>query len=207
MLNMKNFVKITLFVVLTTIFMAGCSTPDSTATKTTDEKTKALDTTGTNNDSKVAVTASLDPCSLLTEADVMAEMKLAPVNTTKETVPNAVGQTICFYDLSEDDQFFAQMSLQRNADLSPAAVSGGMNVASLFDNSKDFVDSAEDVTGFGDSAYYGGSGLGLGKGLSVLVKNKGVSFNVVVGLGLGNKDDAEHLRIEKALAQKVISRL
>ena len=207
MFNMKNLVKITLFVVLTSLFISGCASPMTTSTTNSDDKVNERTTTSGKDDIKEVATKSFDPCSLLTEADVLAEMKLTPVNVTKETEPNAVGQTICFYDLSEDDQVFAQLSVQRDVDLSPAVASGGMNVVSLFDNSKDFLDSVEDVSGLGDKAYYGGSGLGLGKGLSVLVKNKGVSFTVVVGLGFQNDNDAEHLKIETALAKKIIGRL
>jgi len=204
---MKTLIKITLFVVLATFFVAGCTTPEPTTPSSTTDKVEADDTSDVKEDTKEVVSKSFDPCTLLTAADVKAEMDLTPVNTNSESEPNAVGQTICFHDLSEDEMIFAQLSVQRDTDLSPAAASGGMDVASLYDSGKEFVDAAEDIDGVGDEAYYGGSGLGLGKGLHVLLEDKGVSFNVVIGLGFGNEDDAEHLKIETALAKKVIGRL
>ena len=47
----------------------------------------------------------------------------------------------------------------------------------------------------------------IGAGLHVLDNEHGVKIDLNIGLGFGNSDEAEHIRIEKALAEKALSRL
>lgn len=102
---------------------------------------------------------------------------------------------------------FVQLSIVSDADMPEKTKAGGQNSEKIYTQGKDLLEDTQTVTGLGDEAYYGGSGLGLGKGLTVLVKGKGVHFNVVIGLGFGNDDQAKHLEIESAIAKKVLERL
>ncbi len=150
---------------------------------------------------------SYDPCELLQSSDFAAYYPGEDIQQTKhDTQANVVGQKICFYDIG-DDMKFAQLSIVSDADMPEKTKAGGQNSEKIYAQGKDMLEDTQTVTGLGDEAYYGGSGLGLGKGLTVLVKNKGLHFNVVVGLGFGNDDQAKHLEIESSIAKKILERL
>jgi hypothetical protein len=151
---------------------------------------------------------SYDPCALLTVADVQAYYpgETITVKDDQAKQPNAVGQRICFFDIG-DDMKFVQLSMIQTADMSAAVRGGGQSAEKLYADEKQLVEATETITGLGDEAYYGGSGLGLGKGTHVLVRAKGLKFNIDIGLGFGNTDKQKHLDIENALAKKVLERL
>lgn len=96
---------------------------------------------------------------------------------------------------------FVQLSITSDAETKT------MKTAEQFENNRQFIENVKTVSEVGDGAYYGGSGLKAGAGLHVLVKNKGVLINIIVGLGFGNSDEQMHLEIEKSLAKKVVERL
>jgi hypothetical protein len=152
---------------------------------------------------------SYDPCALLTLADAEAALGTKLKIDRHDAKPtNAMGQKICMYgDPADEDMKFVQLSLQGEADMSDAFKSSGQNVAVLFTNLKTFADAPVDVAGLGEAAFFGGSGLKPGAGLTVLAGDKGVLFNVTVGLGRGNADQQAHLDIEKPLAQKALERM
>lgn len=161
---------------------------------------------GESADQSAALT--YDPCLLLLPEDLSAHFPgQTATATTHDTEANVVGQKICFYEFSEEDMVFAQLSFTNQKDLSPSVVEGGQNAETLFAGIKEFAENPESVSGLGTEAYYGGSGLTPGAGLNVLVKDKGVFFTVTVGLGMGNDDETAHLEIEKDLAAKILSRL
>lgn len=182
------------------LFGAGCGG----STATTDSQT------ANETEQKVVSGKSYDPCDLLTAADVSAFFPGEQINQDKhETVANAIGQKICFYSVGDTDQKFAQLSLIATADMSAGMKASGQNAESLFNQEKELLDAADltAINGLGDTAYYGGSGLGFGKGMNVLSNSKGVKFNVVVGLGFGNDDQQKHIDIETGLSKKVLERL
>lgn len=150
---------------------------------------------------------SYNPCELVFQEDFVSYYPNEEIKITQnDAEANAVGQKICFYDVG-DDMKFVQLSIISDADISSQVRAGGQSAESIYRQGKDLLEETQAVQGLGDEAYYGGSGLGLGKGLTVLVKNKDVHFNVVVGLGFGNDDQAKHLEIESAIAKKVLERL
>jgi len=146
---------------------------------------------------------SYDPCELLSTEDIQLffpDKKISITKNDKKPV-NPLGQKICYWSLSDTDMFFVQLSISSDDDAK------AMKVNKQFENNKQFIDGVKTVEGLGDSAYYGGSGLKLGSGLHVLMKDKGIMFNIVIGLGRGNNDQQKHIDIEKNLAQKVIEKL
>jgi hypothetical protein len=151
-----------------------------------------------------------DPCALLTLDDVKAFYPDEPITIKDDQAKqaNAVGQRICFFDIG-DDMKFVQLSIITTAEMSSGMRASGQDAATLYAQEKELLEAKDlrDVQGLGDAAYYGGSGLGLGRGLSVLKNSKGIKFNVNIGLGFGNADEQRHLDIEKALAKKVLERL
>jgi len=152
---------------------------------------------------------SYDPCKLLTlgEAESALGIKLKVERHDVEAA-NATGQKICMYgDAADEDMKFVQLSLHSEADMSKGIKASGKGIKFLFESSKSFASNPVDVPGVGNAAFYGGSGLKPGAGLTVLVTPKGLYFNVVVGLGRGNSDQQAHISMEKALAQKVIDKL
>ncbi len=192
----------TLFIVGLTVslFGAGCGGNSATTGGQTSNEPEQKAVSG----------KSYDPCDLLTADDVAAYFPGEQVKQDKhDTTANAIGQKICFYSVGDTDQKFAQLSLIATADMNAGMKASGQNAETLFNQEKDLLD-AKDLTtinGLGDVAYYGGSGLGLGKGMNVLKNSKGVKFNVVVGLGFGNDDQQKHIDIETSLSKKVLERL
>lgn len=145
-----------------------------------------------------------DPCVLLTQQDAETALSQTLKNTKHNTEAiNATGQKICYYEeTSGTTMVFAQLSLNEQA-----SMTNGMSAEQLYETMKAAVTAPTTVAGVGDEAYYGGSGLKLGAGLTTLVKSKGVVINVMVGLGTGNTDEAAHLAMEKELTLDAISRL
>ncbi|MFA5048832.1 MAG: hypothetical protein WC516_07450 [Patescibacteria group bacterium] len=181
------------------LLLAGCGAPKKA--------------TNSNSQPKLATTTAIagksyDPCDLLTKDDVAMIFPGGDIKLTRHDITaNVVGQKICFYSASETDQKFAQLSIVSSADMAETVKSGGENAERLFSETRDTFSSTTPLSGLGDDAYYGGSGLNIIAGLYVLDQAKGVSINVTVGLGLGNTDQKKHMDIEEALAKKILSRL
>lgn len=164
----------------------------------------ACSSSGTTSTAK-----SYDPCKLLTVDDVKALFPDGNIKATRhDTEANAVGMKICFYSASDTDPKFAQISVMSRAD-APAAMVDKGSLRPFYDNERKFLDAdaIQDVPGLGDAAYYGGSGLKAGAGLHVLDDKHGVKIDASVGLGFGNDDAAQHLKMEKAIVEKALSRL
>lgn len=172
-----------------------------------DDSAKSIDNSINSNDSSInlkdASAKVYDPCKMLETKDIEEIFPGANVKiTTHDTVPaNPLGMRSCFWEASADDMKFVQLTISSDAE---ATV---MPVNKQFENSRQFIENAISISGIGDGAYYGGSGLKAGAGLHVLVNYKGVLLSVQVGLGFGNTDEQKHIEIEKSLAHKVIQRL
>lgn len=144
-----------------------------------------------------------DPCQMLKTKEIEEIFPGANVKITiHDTEPaNPLGMRRCFWDANADDMKFVQLTISSDVE------SKVMPVNKQFENNRQFIENPISISGIGDGAYYGGSGLKAGAGLHVLVKNKGVLLGVDVGLGFGNADEQKHIEIEKYLAHKVIQRL
>lgn len=144
-----------------------------------------------------------DPCQILASEDIQAVFPDAQIKTTAHDAKaaNPLGTRRCFWEASQTDMKFVQLSITSDAETKT------MKTAEQFENNRQFIENVKTVSEVGDGAYYGGSGLKAGAGLHVLVKNKGVLINIIVGLGFGNSDEQMHLEIEKSLAKKVVERL
>lgn len=145
-----------------------------------------------------------DPCVLVSQAEAEAALGITLKATRHDTdAVNATGQKICYYeDAASSDMKFVQISINEQA-----SMTGSLTAEQLYGSMKSGLTSPTAVTGVGDDAYYGGSGLKLGAGVTTLVKAKGVVINLMVGLGTGNTDDNAHMTMEKDLALKAIARL
>ncbi|MGA8259859.1 MAG: hypothetical protein WB783_06555 [Arenicellales bacterium] len=152
---------------------------------------------------------SYDPCKLLTADDVKALFPGGEVKVTQhDKKANPIGIKICFYSASGTDQKFAELAVTSAVDAPPAMVHNG-SLRPMYDNERNFLKAADlkDVPGLGDAAYYGGSGLKAGAGLHVLDNKHGVKIDVSVGLGFGNNDAAQHVKIETTIVKKALARL
>lgn len=179
------------------IFFVACSNDDSSNSK--DENATSI---GTTNSQDISMKV-YDPCEMLTSKDIQEIFPEASIKiTTHDTKPaNPLGMRRCFWEASEDDMKFVQLTISSDSE------SEAMKVDEQFENNRKYIQNVKSVSGVGDGAYYGGSGLKAGAGLHALVKNKGVLLGVQVGLGFGNKDEQKHLNIEKSIAEKVIQKL
>lgn len=195
--------------------LSACTEETTDITATSDKTLEVNDTSKTNiataedmtPEKTTPDTTSFDSCDLLSTSDIQEIFPDATITITQHgDSANPVGQRICFYSASDTEMKFAQTSLIRTKDMSSGLISSGQNAKTTFENSKELVDGAEDISGIGSQAYYGGSGLTLGAGLNVLVDDN-TSLTVTVGLGFGNEDSDAHLTAEKLLAEKVISNL
>lgn len=185
------------FLVAFGIFFAACSNDDSSNSK--DENVTSI---GATNSQDISMKV-YDPCEMLTSKDIQEIFPEASIKiTTHDMKPaNPLGMRRCFWEASEDDMKFVQLTISSDSE------SEAMKVDEQFENNRKYIQNVKSVSGVGDGAYYGGSGLKAGAGLHALVKNKGVLLGVQVGLGFGNKDEQKHLNIEKSIAEKVIQKL
>ncbi|MDY0195662.1 MAG: hypothetical protein WC253_02275 [Sulfurovaceae bacterium] len=180
------------------ISFAACSNDDSVKSKN-----NSINSSDSSMGLKDVPAKVYDPCQMLDIKDIEEIFPGANIKiTTHDTVPaNPLGMKRCFWDASADDMKFVQLTISSDADAKVMAVD------KQFENNRQFIVNAKSISGIGDEAYYGGSGLRAGAGLHVLLKNKGVLLGVQVGLGFGNTDVQKHIEIEKSLAHKVIQRL
>ncbi len=143
-----------------------------------------------------------DPCELISLSEAEAALGVSLEKTRHDTKPiNAVGQKICYYE-HVSDMKFVQISINEQA-----SMTNGMAVEKLYASCKSGLDNPLEISSVGDEAFYGGSGLTLGAGLTTLVKSKGIMMTVTVGLGTENNDQAAHISIEKTLAMQAIAKL
>ena len=181
--------------------LTGCGN-SSTAVKTSPEAAKS-DTVATTVNAKI-----YNPCDLITEADVKEIFPDGKINVdSTKAKPNQVGQSICFINASEEDMKYVQLAVIQTAAMPATTRAGGQTAEKVYTTLKEMVKTPELVSGLGDDAYYGGSGLDFSAGLHVLNKEKDVNMNITLGLGFGNKDDKKHLELEKKLAEKILKRL
>lgn len=180
------------------MFITGCSNDDSAKSKD-----NSINSSDSSVNSQTLLAKVYDPCQMLEIKDIEEIFPGANIKiTTHDTVPaNPLGMKRCFWDASADDMKFVQLTISSDAETKVMAVD------KQFENNRQFIVNAKSISGIGDEAYYGGSGLKAGAGLHVLLKNKGVLLGVQVGLGFGNTDVQKHIEIEKSLAHKVIQRL
>lgn len=174
--------------------LTACSNDDS-----------ATSSTASPNDSatKSPDLKAYDACELLKSKEIEVLFPGETITiTTHDTEPaNPLGMRRCFWEASQSDMKFVQLAISSDAQ------SKAMKVAEQFENNKHYIQNVKSISDIGDVAYYGGSGLKVGAGLHVLVKNKGVLLDIQVGLGRGNSDAQKHLEIETSIAKKVIERL
>jgi len=193
-----------LFLSVFLITFCGCSSSQS---ESPSAKSKHKEVTKTFQEHKEAGTG-FNSCTLLTEADIHEFFPNAIIKITKQgNMSNeALGSRVCFYELSEDDMVFVQTIIYRTADMAQDLKDQGRTVEENYLLNKKYVDNLSPVKGIGKDAYFGGIGLKAFGGLNVLI-DADHALNVTVGLGRGNDDINAHLKIEKVLAQKMMSRL
>ncbi len=191
-----------LAVVLVGLFGCSSSESDSPSKKVGDREVSEAVQTQNNGG------PGFNSCTLLTEADIHEFFPNASIKITKQgDVPNdALGSRVCFYELSGDDMVFVQTILYRTSDMAKELQDNGRSAEGNYLMNKKYVDKPVPVKGIGKDAYFGGTGLKAFGGLNVLI-NSDTALNVTVGLGRGNDDAKTHLKIEKGLAKKIMSRL
>lgn len=182
----------------------GCSAADSDSSQGGGKTA----TTASQPKSHRADGSAFDLCDKLTEADIHEFFPGVTITITHhgDQVFEVLGSRKCFYELSGGDMIFIQISLARTQDMTPALQKQGRTAEGNYQANKKVVDNPVPVKGLGKDAYYGGCGMRAFSGLHVLL-DKDTSLSVMVGLGKGNDDDQAHLKVERALAEKIISRL
>jgi hypothetical protein len=153
-------------------------------------------------DKAPAAAADLDPCALVTTAEAEAALgqSVQPPETRK--THNPLGQAICFYAATGEDKVrFVQLSLVRTQGMTAQMRQQGYDAARLFQDTKALLENPQEVTGLGQAAYFGGSGLKAGAGLHVLKQDAYLTITVA-------SSDGEHnLAQAKILAAKALERL
>ncbi len=146
--------------------------------------------------------ALVDPAVLLTRADAEAALG-APVKVPEVTT-NPMGQKILHYTPAAQGTKvrYVQISVSQTAAMPARMTRNGMSAPKLFENSLRLLGtSAQNLTGFGDKAFWGGSGLKAGAGLHVLKGD--VYFSIDAALG---NEQADRTAAEK-LAKQALGRM
>lgn len=141
-------------------------------------------------------TAGDHACDYLSKADVESVMG-AVVGEVVRQAANPMGQSICFFDIPAGTKMrFAQVQMVRSA-----WASHGWTADSLFDNNMSYLSDKQEISGVGDKAYWGGSGMKLGAGLHVLQGD--AYFNVSAASG----DEQVDLQKTKELAALILAKI
>ncbi|MEW6364311.1 MAG: hypothetical protein AB1714_06685 [Acidobacteriota bacterium] len=145
--------------------------------------------------------ALVDPAVLLTKAD--AEAVLGTPVKDPEATANPMGQKIVHYSPAAQGTKvrYVQISVNQTAAMPERMRKNGMSAPKLFEDSARLLSGVQMLTGFGDKAFWGGSGLKAGAGLHVLKGD--VYFSVDVALG---SEQADRQAAEK-LAKLALSRM
>jgi hypothetical protein len=144
----------------------------------------------------------LNPCMLVSQEEA-AKALGNPVKTAQlKGAANPLGQSICFYDGQAEDAIrFVQISLVATKNMNANLRDSGYSAAKLFQDSKKLLGKPKEISGLGEEAFWGGSGLKAGAGLHVLGKDAYLSITVASG------DDKRNLEAAKTLAEKALERL
>ena len=138
-------------------------------------------------------------CDYLTKDEIKLVMG-ADIGEVKAQPANPMGQSVCFFDIPSDKGVcFAQLQMFRTGWAKRAGKT--WTAKSLFENNMGFLDSLQEISGIGEKAYWGGSGLKLGAGLHVLYKD--TYFTVQAATG----DPVANLEKAKALAGLVLKKI
>jgi hypothetical protein len=143
----------------------------------------------------------VDPAVLLTKAD--AEAILGTPVKDPEVTTNPMGQKILHYSPAAQATKvrYVQISVNQTAAMPERMTKNGMSAPKLFADSAKLLGEVQVLSGFGDKAFWGGSGLKAGAGLHVLKKD--VYFSIDVALG---SEQADRQAAEK-LAKQALSRM
>ena len=130
-------------------------------------------------------------CAYLAKHEVATVLGMAASDGEAQPA-NPMGQSTCFFPVSDNlPMRFAQLQMVR--DEWAAHVSGRWTAASLFANNMGYLDNLREVTGLGEKAYWGGSGLKMGAGLHVLSQDAYFTVQVAIGSDDDNQIKAREL--------------
>lgn len=157
---------------------------------------------GDDEDKKTSPGGVLNPCMLVSQGEA-SEALGAPVKAGQlKGAANPLGQSICFYEGQAEDAIrFVQISLVATQNMNANMRESGYTAAKLFADSKKLLGKPKAISGLGQEAFWGGSGLKAGAGLHVLSKD--AYLNITVASGDAKKD----LKAAKELAEKALKRL
>jgi hypothetical protein len=135
-------------------------------------------------------------CDYLSKDEVEAVMGVA-VGEVDRQAANPLGQSICFFDIPAGMKLrFAQVQMVRSA-----WASHDWDARSLFENNMSYLSDKQEISGVGEKAYWGGSGMKLGAGLHVL--HGDVYFTVDAASG----DEQADLQKAKKLATLILGNI
>jgi len=137
-------------------------------------------------------------CDYLSKDEVKMVLGV-DIGEVKHQPANPMGQSVCFFDIPSDTAVrFAQLQMFRTG---WGKKGGPWDASSLFKNNMSYLDSLQEISGIGEKAYWGGSGLKLGAGLHVLLKDTYFTVQAATGDPDGNLEKA------KALARLIIKKI
>jgi hypothetical protein len=143
--------------------------------------------------------AGTHACDYLSRDEVAAVLGTT-IGDVQSQPANPIGQSICFFDIPADMAVrFAQLQMFRTSWAKHPGDS--FKASALFENNMSFLDNLREISGVGDKAYWGGSGMKLGAGLHVLYQD--AYFNVQAATG----DADRNLEKSKALALLVLPKI
>lgn len=144
----------------------------------------------------------LNPCLLISQDEAAAALGGAVKAGELKGAANPLGQSICFYNgQGENAVRFVQISLVATQNMNSNLRESGYTAAKLFKDSKKLLGKPKEISGLGDEAFWGGSGLKAGAGLHVLGKDAYLNISVASG------QDKRNLEAAKELAEKALERL
>jgi hypothetical protein len=144
----------------------------------------------------------LNPCMLISQEEAAAALGGAVKAGELKGAANPLGQSICYYEgQGENTVRFVQISLIATQNMNDNLRDSGYTAAKLFEDSRKLLGKPRKISGLGEEAFWGGSGLKAGAGLHVLAKDAYLNITVASG------DSKRNLEAAKELAERALARL
>ncbi len=157
---------------------------------------------GDDEDKKASTGGVLNPCLLVSQEEAANALGVPVKAGQLQGTANPLGQSICFYEgQAKDAVRFVQISLVATQNMNPNLRESGYNAANLFADTKKLLGKPKAISGLGQEAFWGGSGLKAGSGLHVLSKDAYLNITAASG------DEKRNLKAAEELAQKALKRL
>ena len=143
-----------------------------------------------------------DPCSLLMPDEIEEELGIQLGESHSEVVDNPIGERVCTFSGADDDDLpVVRLVVVYTEGMETFLIQNGYSVNNLYAGRNVSDRFTKPITGIGDDAFWGGSGVELWNGLHVIL------WDVYLQIDVNSGDEGNDLAAAKNLALIALNRL